>query len=164
MSVPRVLLIAFGDDSVGSRGLSSRLLGKLRMRPLAESWWLTVVEDTQLRIEHALQLQANELALFIDTSPGLSKPLEFSRLEWTSDHKILPMDDTLEPSDLLHTLSTIGRMGKLPGSFRLTLAGGSDGQPDSPAVTSDAHVDAAVDFLEDLLGNAQESYWLKKTG
>jgi hypothetical protein len=122
-----------------------------------------VIEDTQLRIEHALELQMNELALFIDTSPGLNKPLEFSRLEWTSDHKILPMDDRLAPSDLLHTLSTIGRMGKLPGSFRLTLAGGLDGQAENPAVTSDTQVDAAVDFLEDLLGNADEGYWLTKT-
>jgi hypothetical protein len=160
---PRILFLAFGDGSAGSNSIVSSLVGRLRKHPLAESWWLTLIEDAQLRIEHALDLKLNELAVFIDTSSIDRRAFEFSEMTSSGSYKILPMDDTLEPSDVLHTVATLGRKGELPASFRLTLPGGT--AQAGPSMTNDEaqqSITAAVALLEDLLENADEAYWREK--
>ena len=155
----RILIIAYGEERHADIRVASSLLNRLRERSIADSWWLTLIEDAALRLEHALDLRPNDLALFIDTSKHGKAPFEFQEIPSDGSAPILPVADTVLPSDLLHALATIGRQGALPPSFRLTLPLADQYSGDDIAPSSDASITAAVDFLENLLGDTSNAHW-----
>ncbi|MFK8041911.1 homospermidine synthase [Congregibacter sp.] len=155
----RILIIAYGRDADADSRVASLLLERLRERSIADSWWLTLIEDAALRLEHALDLRPNDLAVFIDTHLHGKAPFEFMEIPGDGKAPILPVADTVIPGDLLHALATIGRQGTLPPSFRLTLPLPSDESTEDIAPSVDASITAAVDFLEGLLGNTSDEHW-----
>jgi hypothetical protein len=155
----RILIITYGADSGADARVASKLLEELRERSIADSWWLTLIEDAALRLEHALDLRPNDLAIFIDTSKHGKAPFEFNEILTTEAEPILPVADTVLPSDLLHALATIGRQGTLPPSFRLTMPLSTERSLKDIAPTSDASITAAVDFLENLLDDTSNAHW-----
>ena len=66
-----------GDDAIGPL-LCGRLAKWLENEGLADGFEL--IEDFQLQIEHALDLQGRELALFIDAGTGTPAPCTFQRI------------------------------------------------------------------------------------
>lgn len=155
----RILIIAYGADSDADARVASKLLKTLRERSIADSWWLTLIEDAALRLEHALDLRPNDLAIFIDTNQHGRAPFEFNEIITSGAQPILPVADTVLPADLLHALATIGRQGTLPPSFRLSMPMSSEESGKDIAPTSDASIIAAVDFLENLLGDTSNAHW-----
>jgi hypothetical protein len=160
----RIVVMAFGEMISADSDPASQVLARLRERPVADSWWLTLIDDDQLRIEHALDLQTNDLAVFIDRRQSGKAPFEFSEILAAEDYRILPVADTLLPSDLLHTLSTMARQGEPPGSFLLTLPDSSDSLEQDGAAATNDNIDATVGFIEDILNNPDTDYWRSKTG
>ncbi|WP_439105558.1 homospermidine synthase [Congregibacter sp.] len=155
----RILIIAYGRNSKADSRIAAALLARLRERSIAESWWLTLIEDDALRVEHALDLRPNDLAIFIDTHLHGKAPFEFTEVLSDGEAPILPMGDLVFPADLLHALATIGRQGVFPTSFRLTLPLTGDTPTEDITPSADASITAAVDFLEKLLGNPTNEHW-----
>lgn len=66
-----------GDDAIGPE-LSGRLATWLEKEQLAER--IELIEDFQLNIEHALDLEGRGLALFIDAGENTPAPYVFERI------------------------------------------------------------------------------------
>ncbi|EAQ96703.1 homospermidine synthase [Congregibacter litoralis] len=159
----RILIIAYGRAADADSRVASALLEKLRERSISDSWWLTLIQDDALRLEHALDLRPNDLAIFIDTHLHGKAPFEF--IEITDDGKapILPEADAVIPGDILHALATLGRNRTLPPSFLLTLPMPRDESKGDIAPDIDASITYAVDFLENLLGDTSNEHWRSET-
>ena len=81
-----------GDDALGPV-LAERVRARLAASGLADA--VDVIEDFQLQIEHALDLQGRSLALFIDAGDGTPSPLTLeptgpSPLASHSTHALAP--------------------------------------------------------------------------
>ncbi|MDP5054800.1 MAG: homospermidine synthase [Congregibacter sp.] len=155
----RILIIAYGGDSDVDVRVAAALIAALRQRSIADSWWLTLIEDAQLRLEHAIDLRPNDLAIFIDASLHGKAPFEFTEIVNGAANSILPEAEAVLPTDLLRTLATIGRLGTLPPSFRLTLPLALEQSGDDLTPKTQASIVAAVDFLENLLGDTSNEHW-----
>lgn len=66
-----------GDDAIGPE-ICGRLENWLKNAGLAER--VELIEDFQLNIEHALDLEGRELALFIDAGENTPAPFVFARI------------------------------------------------------------------------------------
>lgn len=179
MTTRRVLVIAV-DGQASDGGLAPALLTRLRSMPVAERWWLTLISDAQLQIEHALDLQISDLAIFVDASTETDAPgttgmddaavsgtaspghetvsFRFQSVEKPPGHRISLMDSTLSPSDVLHTLSTIGRRETLPKCFQLSLRV-TQSQSGTDATVETAALESASDFLQTLLQDPDPDLW-----
>jgi hydrogenase maturation protease len=82
---------ARGDDALGAL-MAERVACWLEAHPGADVW---LVVDYQLQVEHALDLEACELALFVDASLACEAPFSVERVaagddpSWTS-HALSP--------------------------------------------------------------------------
>ena len=162
MTTRRVVIFGVGDAARGDDGLGPALIRRLREADYDDSWWLTLVDDTQLRIEHALDLQINDLALFVDASDSAKPPFEFRAVETPTRHRVMPMSQALQPEDVVHTLSTIARHVKTPASFVLELPATEFGLSNSLSASAGENLDAAVTLVESLLDNPNEEFWRSK--
>ncbi|MEM1191417.1 MAG: hypothetical protein AAF933_01465 [Pseudomonadota bacterium] len=154
MSSRNVLVFAAGGDAHGTA--AQALLGRCRSHPIHERWWLTLMGDAQLRIEHALDLTHNDLAVFVVDVPGLRETYRFRALPHLSGHRIASAEETVTPQDVLHTLSTLGRRDELPQCYALELR--SRGV-DSVSAERAADVDSAFEFLMNLLDDPESVRW-----
>jgi len=81
MSAP-VVVFAVGNPSRGDDAIGPELCGRLekwlKSEGLADQFEL--IEDFQLQIEHALDLQGRQLALFIDAGANTPGPFTFQRI------------------------------------------------------------------------------------
>ena len=72
----RVVVIGWGNDARGDDAL-----GPLLLRRIAEARpELDIVEDYQLQIEHALDLEGYDAVVFVDASRGLTEPFVFREI------------------------------------------------------------------------------------
>ena len=76
---PEVVVFAVGNRSRGDDALGPLLLERLAawLAAGAQAGEFELIEEYQLQIEHALDLQGKRLALFIDAGCGTTAPLEF---------------------------------------------------------------------------------------
>ncbi|MBV9286710.1 MAG: hydrogenase maturation protease, partial [Hyphomicrobiales bacterium] len=72
----RVVVFGWGNDARGDDGLGPLLLSRVANAGLAG---VTTIEDYQLQIEHALDLDGAEAALFLDA--GRETPAPFAIAE-----------------------------------------------------------------------------------
>ena len=88
---PRLVVLGWGNDARGDDGLGPLLLARIAGLDLAH---VTTIEDFQLQIEHALDLDAADLVLFLDASVAAPAPFAFT--------EIGPRDD---PAHSTHALT-----------------------------------------------------------
>ena len=154
--------------------LCEYLHDRISEQPEAESWWLMLVEDSSLSIEHALQLQTCERVLFVHMDACSDKPpgYSFKALDVEVGHKILPAEGNLSPADLMHALATMRRRGASPSGFLLAvsappLQGGNEASGEDEKAELDhsvkATLDAVAGFLAELLQHSDLDFWLSKT-
>jgi len=74
----RLVVFGWGNDARGDDGLGPLLLNRV-----ARAGWpdMTTVEDFQLQIEHALDLDGAEAALFLDAGKNTPAPFAFAEIE-----------------------------------------------------------------------------------
>ena len=117
-----VLVFAVGNPSRGDDALGPELCGRL------EKWLETehltgqceLIEDFQLQVEHALDLQARDLVLFIDAGEGTSVPFDFGPTKPLD--RIGHSTHALEPGSVLQVFRvTEGK--EPPPAFTLCIAG-----------------------------------------
>jgi len=154
-----VLLIALGDATKGDEGLGAALLRRCREQPIAGRWWLSLIGDAQLQIEHAVDLQINDLAVFIEASADIATPFEFAPVARPDGHRLVTPGETLTPSEVLHTLWTIGQRESLPHCYRLSIQGHSFLQKKGISSQAQEHLDAATAFVLKLLDEPDPERW-----
>lgn len=159
MTTRRVLLLAAGNTARGDQALAPLLLEHVRAMRVGERWWLSLIDDAQFRVEHSLELQINDLILFIDTVADATAPFELREVHARDGHRMLPMNNALSPEDVLHTLSTIGRRKVLPACFSLDIRGEHFELGAGLSAKAREHLEAAIRLMESLLADTREEFW-----
>jgi len=154
-----VLLTAWGNTSRGDDALGPLLLH--RLEEWASSMGIATrfewVEDFQLQIDHALDLEGKTLALYIDAGQDTAAPFSFfpiSPLEqpWHTTHAMPPES----------VLAVFERMTKKPPcpAFTLCLKGEDFGIQEGLSAAAQNHLELALNFAQTLLKNPTSEAWL----
>ena len=93
---PRLVVFAIGNPSRGDDALGPALLRSLESALPAGT---RVVDDFQLQVEHALDMQDADLVLFLDAACAQREPLRFIRLD--PDPSATVFSHALAPAQLL---------------------------------------------------------------
>jgi len=158
-----ILLTAWGNTSRGDDALGPLLLRRL------EDWALSVgiaerfewVEDFQLQVEHALELEGKTLALYIDAGQNAPSPFAFSPLlplqqAWHTTH-------AMPPESVLAVFERISQTPPCP-AFVLCLSGKNFQIQEGLSAEAQAHLEAAFGFAQTLLQNPKPEAWQALTG
>ncbi len=157
MSAP-VVIFAVGNPSRGDDAIGPELYGRLEKwlqnQGLAEQFEL--IEDFQLQIEHALDLQGRQLALFIDAGENTPAPYTFKQIAPATG--IAHTTHELPPEAVLQVyLQTEG--SQPPPSFVLCVSGEKFELGEPLTATASGYVDAAFDLLMQLCRKAELAEW-----
>ncbi len=142
-----------GDDAIGP-GLCARLAAWLEREGLAGQ--VELIEDFQLNIEHALDLQGRALALFIDAGENTPAPYLFERifpaaLATHSTH-------ALPPQAVLQVYrQTEG--AEPPPAFVLCVRGESFELGEPLSLVAQLRLDGAMDLLAQLMRQPHVAAW-----
>ena len=149
-----VLVIAIGNESRGDDALGPLLLRRLREVERSEN--IELLEDFQLQVEHALDLQQRELVLFVDAGCATPAPYAFHRIQASGERALF--SHALAPQAVLATYLQLYRQ-EPPPSFVLCLRGERFelGSGLSPAAA--AHLDMAAAFAQRLLEVPTPAAW-----
>lgn len=158
MTAP-VVVFAVGNPSRGDDAIGPELLGRL------EKWLETehlterveLIEDFQLNIEHALDLEDRELALFIDAGENTPAPYVFEQIFPSA----IPSHSThaLPPQAVLQVYrQTEGR--EPPPSFVLCVRGERFELGEALSPEALGRMEAAMGLLERLMRQPTLAGWL----
>ena len=157
MTAP-VVVFAVGNPSRGDDAIGPVICG--RLAKWLENEKLTdrvdLIEDFQLNIEHALDLQGRELALFIDAGENTPAPFIFARIypSTATGHTT----HALPPEAVLQVYRQME--GKEPPpAFVLCVRGEGFELGAEPTPTAQAGIDAAMALLERLLFKTAFADW-----
>ena len=148
----RLVVFGWGNDARGDDAL-----GVLLLRRIADAFpEVEAIEDYQLQIEHALDLEGADVALFIDASRGLTTPFAF--YEIAASAAPTPTTHALSPQAVLDVYAKV-RCKTPPPAFVLALRGESFelGEDLSPAGVE--ALEAATAFCETLLAARALGAW-----
>ncbi len=117
---------------------------------------IELIQDFQLQIEHALDLEDRDLALFIDASVSCSPPLSFTRLYPEQD--VTYSSHALHPSAVLQVYQNIKKQPP-PPSFLLAIRGEQFelGEPLSTPATH--YLLTAIKYVEKLCDRIDVIAW-----
>ena len=141
MSAP-VVVFAVGNPSRGDDAIGPELCGRL------EKWLknegledqVELIEDFQLQIEHVLDLQGRQLALFIDAGENTAAPYTFKQIAPATG--IAHTTHELPPEAVLQVyLQTEGC--EPPSSFVLCVSGEKFELGEALTATATSHLEAA---------------------
>ena len=150
---PSLVIIACGNPSRGDDALGPLCVENLRSFAPPD---VEVLEDFQLHIEHAVDLEQRELALFIDASVTAPAPYQFTR--------IYPMRDTsysshaLSPTAVLHVYQQVYEQAP-PPAFQLAIRGMSFSLGEALSASAEAHLSATLEFIRQLLAQRDVAIW-----
>ena len=148
-----VLIFGYGNPSRGDDAIAPQLLSRLEaLQPAG----VELVTDFQLQVEHALDLEGRELALFIDASVSGQAPYTFSRLLPQQDKSYTSHE--MSPAAVLHVYRQIHPESP-PPSYLLAVRGEffDLGEPLSEAAAANA--EAAFALLQQLCADPRREAW-----
>ncbi|PKO87619.1 MAG: homospermidine synthase [Betaproteobacteria bacterium HGW-Betaproteobacteria-10] len=159
MTAP-VVIFAVGNPSRGDDAIGPELCGRLEKwlenEGLADQFEL--IEDFQLQIEHALDLQDRQLALFIDAGTNTPAPFTFQRIAPATG--IAYTTHELPPEAVLQVyLQTEGCAP--PPAFVLCVRGEDFELGEPLTAATEKHVQAAFGLLTQLCRQATPSKWAR---
>ncbi|MDI9848690.1 hydrogenase maturation protease [Rhodoblastus sp. 17X3] len=140
----KLVVFGWGNVSRGDDGLGPLLLARI-----AEARWAdaSLIEDFQLQLEHALDLQGADLALFLDA--GKNTPAPFAFTEIHARHGMTHTSHALAPEAVLGVYEkTMG--GRPPPSFLLCVRGESFDLGEGLSAAGAARLEQSWAFLEAL--------------
>ena len=156
---PGVVVFAVGNRSRGDDAIGPLLLERLASWLAAggRSGEFDLIDDYQLQIEHALDLQGRRLALFIDAGWRTPAPLEF--------YAVVPAPapagsntHQLSPQGVLNVYRQVG-LAEPPPAFILCVRGERFGLGEGLSAAAEAHVEAAWRQLTALCRRPEEALW-----
>ena len=147
--IPPLVIFAVGNPSRGDDAIGPELYGRLEkwleIQGLAAQFEL--IEDFQLQIEHALDLQGRQLALFIDAGENTPAPYTFKQIAAATG--IAHTTHELPPEAVLQVyLQTEG--SQPPPSFVLCVRGEKFELGEPLTATASGYVEAAFALLKQL--------------
>ena len=152
------LLFAIGNESRGDDALAPLLLRRL-------SEWLTaeglagkyeLLEDFQLQVEHATDIEGRKLVLFIDA--GLDTPAPYSFYRIKNDDGRTLFSHAITPEAVLATFKNIYQQDP-PPAFVLCVRGEQFELGAPPTPDAVRHMELAFKLLLELSRTANESAW-----
>lgn len=158
-AVAPVVVFACGNPSRGDDALGPLLLARLRewlaAQALAADFEL--IDDFQLQIEHALDLEGRALALFIDAGQGTPAPFSFAPATVASAPA--PGSHALTPAAVLAVHARI--VGAPPPAFVLCVRGDEFELGTGLGAAATAHAEAAFRLLQRLVAAPCAAEWLR---
>ena len=154
-----VVVLAVGNPSRGDDALGPVLLARLENWLQAEgrAGEVDLIEEFQLNIEHALDLEGRRLALFVDCGTGTPAPCTFTRLEAAAD--LGSSTHALEPGAVLRVFSQVSQKLPPPAAFVLCVAGHSFELGDPLSERALENADAAFKLLQALMSDPTAAAW-----
>ncbi len=152
----RLVVFGWGNDARGDDGL-----GPLLLQRVARAAWPQVlaIEDFQLQIEHALDLDGADLALFLDA--GKDTPAPFTFAEIAPALVTTPTTHALAPEAVLDVYArALGRSP--PPAFMLCIRGERFELGESLSPEASGRLGAAWAFVQDLMGERSVEGWRRK--
>lgn len=149
----RLVVFGWGNDARGDDGLGPLLLERVARARLPD---VTTIEDFQLQIEHALDLEGADMALFLDAGRGTPEPFAFTEIEARRDASI--STHALSPEALLDVCRQTLRRPP-PPAFVLCVRGESFELGETLSDAARARLEAASDFLLDLMAERSPEAW-----
>ena len=152
----RLVVFGWGNDARGDDGL-----GPLLLERVARAEWPEVraIEDFQLQIEHALDLDGADLALFLDAGKDTPAPFVFSEIEAA----LVPTPTThaLAPEAVLDVYArALGRSP--PRAFTLCIRGDRFELGEGLSPEAGERLEAAWAFVQGLMGERSVEAWRRK--
>lgn len=153
-----VVVFAVGNPSRGDDAIGPELCGRL------EKWLdyeglgerVELIEDFQLQIEHALDLQGRQLALFIDAGANTPAPYTFQRIVPATGNAYTTHE--LPPEAVLQVYVQTEN-AEPPPAFVLCVRGEQFELGEGFCVAAALHLDAAFDLLTRLLQQPSLATW-----
>lgn len=150
----RLVVFGWGNESRGDDGLGPALL-----RRVAQAWPAAVcIEDYQLQIEHALDLDGADLALFLDAGKDTPAPFSFSAVEPCEG--MAHTSHALSPRQVLEVFRKV-RGHAPPPAFQLCVRGERFELGEDLSDEARGRLEAAWRFLQ-ALTPANEGDWRKR--
>jgi hydrogenase maturation protease len=156
--VAPVLIFAIGNESRGDDAVAPLLLRRLGAWLDAEgiAGRFELLEDFQLQIEHATDIDRRELVLFVDAGMDTPEPYAFYRIQ-PDDERTL-FNHAIAPEAVLSTYRQIYRQ-EPPPAFVLCIRGERFELGDPPSPEAEQRMELAGGFLRELMKEAKASSW-----
>ncbi len=156
--VAPILIIAVGNESRGDDALGPLLLRKLGgwLKERGLDGRVELLEDFQLQIEHAADMVGRKRVLFVDAGANITTPYRFYRAQ--PDDSYGAFSHALPPEAVLATYRQVYRSAP-PASFVLCIGAAQFELGKPPSVLAVQHRDAALGFMQGLLGDFDEIDW-----
>lgn len=137
-----VVVFGYGNPSRGDDALGPALLERIAQAvPLHPEWpALTLIEDFQLQIEHSLDLESQDIALFIDADVGCMPPCVLEAL--TPEQDTSYTTHAMTPNAVLAVYEKV-QGARPPPAFVLRIRGESFGLGEGMSGSGEAHLAAA---------------------
>lgn len=152
-----ILIFTYGNPSRGDDGLGPTMF-ELLEKSKQESNKLDRVDlltDFQLQIEHAVDLDQRECALFIDASVSAAPPYEFHQLQPERDNSYTT--HAMSPVAVLDVYQQINQR-KPPPSYMLTIRGYEFGLGQSLTEQAKINLQLGYKFINKLLATDTEQW------
>jgi hydrogenase maturation protease len=150
-----VVVFAAGNPSRGDDALGPLLMAELEVLALPD---VHLVSDFQLQIEHALDLDGRDLALFIDAGTGTPAPYLFREIRPITGQA--PNSHALAPEAVLQVYADIRRADP-PPAFVLCIRGEEFELGGDLSAAAQEHLLAARTHLQRCMACADASSWRK---
>ncbi|MGD0959231.1 MAG: hydrogenase maturation protease [Methylomonas sp.] len=153
MSKP-VLVLGCGNPSRGDDALGPLLLKFIEQNfPLT---YVEVIDNFQLQVEHALDMQNRKLILFVDAALGIADAFSFQKLLPAKD--LSYSSHAMSPAAVLHVYQTITGLVP-PPSFLLAIQAIQCELGGDLSVQATRNLHLACDFTKLLLAEPKLTTW-----
>jgi len=149
---------AWGNTSRGDDALGPLLLRRLEAWALSQgiAGHFEWVEDFQLQLEHALELEGKTLALYVDAGENTPAPFSFGPVSplkqpWHTTH-------AMPPESVLAVFEQFSGKPPCP-AFVLCVSGQDFHLHEGLSAKAQAHFEAALAFAQRLLHNPSAEAW-----
>lgn len=158
MDDARLVVFGYGNPSRGDDAAGPALIERLTALQATRPDWpaAELLTDFQLQVEHAVDLQGRDLALFIDAHVACPAPFAFSRLGAARD--VSYTTHAMTPAALLYAYEQVYRRPP-PPAFLLSVRGERFELGDSLSPAAETHLGAAARLLEKLCAQPDEPVW-----
>jgi hydrogenase maturation protease len=141
-----------GDDALGP-ALMERVREWIRMHPDRK---VEAVEDFQLQVEHTLDMEGRDLALFVDAAASGTDTVTLRQVAPSVNSSF--STHALSPEALLQAFMTLGYRAP-PPAFSLAVRGHAFGLGQPPCRKAEGNLERAWVLLERLLEDPSEVAW-----
>lgn len=154
LQINRLVIFAYGNPSRGDDALGPTLLHLLEDSYSQDN--IEFIEDFQLQVEHALDLENCDMALFIDASVSCPLPFHFTRLQAQPDSSYTT--HAMHPAAVLYVYQqTYSQVP--PPTFLLSVRGESFELGESLSSAAQSYLTEAFNFLKQLIDKIDFTMW-----